>query len=62
MGEANVSTEFMLSCFLLCLIRDYPTQDAEGNYSCVELKHASKIIGTTAEEVVMKAREGADIS
>lgn len=36
-------------------------QDADGNYSCVELKHANKIIGTTAEEVVMKAREGAGI-
>ncbi|XP_056164888.1 uncharacterized protein LOC115681864 isoform X2 [Syzygium oleosum] len=36
-------------------------RDAEGNYSCVELKHANKIIGTTAEEVVMKAREGAAI-
>ncbi|XP_048134386.1 uncharacterized protein LOC115747508 isoform X3 [Rhodamnia argentea] len=37
-------------------------RDAEGNYSCVELKHANKLIGATAEEIVMKAREGADIS
>ncbi|KAF8020874.1 hypothetical protein BT93_G1318 [Corymbia citriodora subsp. variegata] len=35
--------------------------DAEGNYSCVELRLANKIIGTTAEEVVKKAREGAGI-
>lgn len=35
------------------------TRDAIGRYSCVGLKRANEIIGTTTEEVVLKARQGA---
>lgn len=27
-------------------------------YECVELRHANDIIGTTTEEVVLKAKDG----
>ncbi|KAG5534640.1 hypothetical protein RHGRI_022682 [Rhododendron griersonianum] len=35
------------------------TQDANGRYDCSDLKSANDIIGTTTEEVVLKARQGA---
>ncbi|XP_065865943.1 uncharacterized protein [Euphorbia lathyris] len=34
------------------------TLDTAMNYKCVDLKHANDIIGTTTEEVVLKAKEG----
>ncbi|KDP41867.1 hypothetical protein JCGZ_26885 [Jatropha curcas] len=34
------------------------TQDTAGNYACVDIKQANEIIGTTTEEVVLKARHG----
>ncbi|XP_058179884.1 uncharacterized protein LOC131298433 isoform X5 [Rhododendron vialii] len=35
------------------------TQDANGRYDCSDLKSANDIIGTTTEEIVLKARQGA---
>jgi len=33
-------------------------QDSIGRYQCVGLKRANEIIGTTTEELVLKARQG----
>ncbi|CAK7348124.1 unnamed protein product [Dovyalis caffra] len=33
-------------------------QDPTGKYACTDLKHANEIIGTTTEEVVLKAKQG----
>ncbi|WVZ06324.1 hypothetical protein V8G54_019670 [Vigna mungo] len=34
------------------------TRDSVGRYQCVGLKRANEIIGTTTEELVLKARQG----
>lgn len=34
------------------------TQGADGVYSCADLRSVNKIIGTTTEEIVFKAKEG----
>jgi hypothetical protein len=33
-------------------------QDSIGRVSCVSLKRANEIIGTTTEEIVMRAKQG----
>ena len=33
-------------------------QDSLGRYFCVALKRANEIIGTTTEELVLKAKQG----
>ncbi|OWM67553.1 hypothetical protein CDL15_Pgr028416 [Punica granatum] len=37
------------------------SQDDSGHYSCVELRHANRVIGTTTEEVVLKVKEGSSL-
>ncbi|KAF9619054.1 hypothetical protein IFM89_004412 [Coptis chinensis] len=37
-------------------------RDTIGRYYCVSLKHANEIIGTTTEEMVLKAKQGATIA
>ncbi|XP_044466490.1 uncharacterized protein LOC123196491 isoform X2 [Mangifera indica] len=34
------------------------SQDSNGNYRCLDVKSANEIIGTTTEEVVLKAKQG----
>lgn len=45
--------------FFLPLIYSVPIQDTIGRYYCVGLKRANEIIGTTTEELVLKAKQGA---
>ncbi|THG12277.1 hypothetical protein TEA_001464 [Camellia sinensis var. sinensis] len=39
--------------------RDSKSKDSIGRYYCVSLKHANEIIGTTTEELVLKAKQSA---
>lgn len=46
----NNMTNFQCSCLW--------NQDSNGNYRCLDVKSANEIIGTTTEEVVLKAKQG----
>jgi len=46
---------FRFLCWLKTLV---VIQDSVGRYQCVGLKRANEIIGTTTEELVLKARQG----
>lgn len=44
--------------FICWLVIHVGIQDSIGRYQCVGLKRANEIIGTTTEELVLKARQG----
>ena len=46
-------------CWFLCWLEAFiGIQDPIGRYICVGLKRANEIIGTTTEELVLKAKQG----
>ncbi|CAN4079038.1 unnamed protein product [Withania somnifera] len=55
--EELVKEEFGVSCNF-----DVDDADSIGRYYCVGLKRANEIIGTTTEELVLKAKQGAGSS
>ncbi|TXG54957.1 hypothetical protein EZV62_020213 [Acer yangbiense] len=50
--------EVIISFFMLLQKGKATRQDTLGRYACVDMRHANEIIGTTTEEVVIKAKQG----